>query len=110
MNPSKTTTSRSSVTDADIRPYIPTVESHATRLAGTRRARRAGVEYDDLYQEGLMTVLLSLRRGVNPMPVIANRMKDWIRLQIRQKEGDPIPYETLLPTEAPDDGAGDVPA
>lgn len=103
MTTSPTKTSPSSL---DLLPYLPLVEGHARRLASTPQARQAGAEYDDLVQEGLLAVHLSQLRGTDPTLVIANRMKDWIRLQQRQREGDPIPYEALLPTEAPVGGAG----
>jgi hypothetical protein len=93
-----------SVTDAHIIPWLGYVDAVASRLAASGRARRAGVEYDDLYQEGLNAVFLSILRGTDPKLPIENRMKDWIRLQKRQKDGDPVPYETLMPTEAPGGG------
>jgi hypothetical protein len=92
------------VLDADILPWLGYVDAVASRLAASGRARRAGVEFDDLYQEGLNAVFLSILRGTDPKLPIENRMKDWIRLQKRQKDGDPVPYETLLPTEAPGGG------
>lgn len=102
MTTSPTTTSRSSEQrEPDITPWIPIVESTAHRLAASPSARQAGAEYDDLVQEGLLHVLLSLRRGVDPKLGLANRMKDWIRLCRRQSDGDPVPYEALLPTETP---------
>jgi DNA-directed RNA polymerase specialized sigma24 family protein len=103
---SQTTTFPSRESSDDVRPYLEIIEVSATRLANSPQARRAGAEYDDLYQEGMVAALLSLRRGVNPTLVIANRMKDWIRLQQRQRAGDPIPYEALLPTEVPVGEAG----
>lgn len=104
---SPTTTSPSrGVTDRDLLPYLSAVEFHARRLAASPPARQAGAEYDDLVQEGLLAVTLSLMRGVDPLLVVANRMKDWIRLQKRQRDGDPVPYEALLPTESPGGGAG----
>lgn len=94
-----TTTSRSSVTNADIEPYIGFVVTSASRLAGTRRARQAGAEYDDLYQEGLISVWQSLQRGVNPLLPIQNRMKDWVRYALKLKRHDTVAYGVLLPLE-----------
>lgn len=94
-----TTTSRSSVTSAEIEGYVGFVVSSATRLAGSRRARQAGAEYDDLYQEGLIAVWQSLQRGTNPLLPVQNRMRDWIRFTVRLKKHDNIPYATLLPIE-----------
>lgn len=99
-----TSPSRGVTTDADIRAYLPLVEDIASRLAGTSRARRAGAEYDDLVQEGLVSVWLSLQRGVDPLKVIENRMTDWIRLQGRLRNNDHAAYDTWLPIEPVSDG------
>jgi len=103
MTTSKTPTSPSS---RDLQPYLSGIESFAQRLAATPAARTAGAEYDDLVQEGMLAAYIALRKGVDPTPSVGVRMKDWIRLQKRQREGDPIPYETLLPTEVPAGGEG----
>lgn len=102
---SPTTTFRSSGRDPDLTPWIPIVEGLAHRLAASPRARRVGAEYDDLVQEGLLAVIISLRKGVDPKLVVQNRMKNWIRFIGRQVAGDPVAYGAFLPTEAPD-GAG----
>lgn len=100
--PSPTTTSRSSGRDPDLTPWLPIVEGTARRLAASPRARRVGAEYDDLVQEGLLSVVLSLRRGIDPKLAIANRMKDWIKYRARQTANEPTEYGAMLPTEAPD--------
>lgn len=99
-----TTTFRSSG-DPDLTPWLPIVEGTARRLAASPRARQVGAEYDDLVQEGLLSVVINLRKGHDPKLAIANRMKDWIRYLGRQSAGDPVEYGALLPTEAPN-GAG----
>lgn len=91
------------VTSAEIQPYLKAVDAIASRLAGTSRARRVGAEYDDLFQEGLVAVWQSLLRGVDPMLVITNRMKDWIRFQGRLGHHDHADYGALLPIELGDD-------
>lgn len=92
-------TSRSrEITDDDIRAYLPLVESHAARLS----KRRVGVEYDDLVQEGMVSVWQSLRRGVRPELAIVNRMRDWIDFQARLRRNDSAPYGALLPIELGD--------
>lgn len=102
MTTSATTTSPSRpVRSEDILPYLDYIASTATRLARSPRARRAGAEFDDLFQEGMLAVIVSLPKGIDPMLVIANRMKDWIRYQRRQRSGDPVPYGAMLPTESP---------
>lgn len=55
-----------------------------------------GAEYDDLVQEGLISVWQSLQRGVNPALVVENRMRDYLRYLGRQT---PVSYEELLPLE-----------
>lgn len=99
--------------------YSDLVESLAAALVNSSSAIMAGVEYDDLYQEGLIQVWQSLERGVTPTQVtIKNRMVDWIRHMQYQTgqtlpgcEKDPdtrqllgectsfVPYEQLLPLE-----------
>lgn len=100
MLTSKTTTSRSSVTDEDILVWDDLVKATAARLAGTRRARQAGAELDDLIQEGRLSVFLSILRGVNPGLVIENRMKNYVQW-VGRRTGNAVPYEAALPTEAP---------
>lgn len=102
MTTSPTTTSRSNERDPDLTPWIPIVEGIAHRLAASPRARRVGAEYDDLVQEGLLSVVLSMRKGINPKLAIENRMKDWIKYRGRQTTHDPVEYGAMLPTEAPD--------
>lgn len=56
-----------------------------------------GAEYDDLYQEGLISVWQALERGVTPsIEMVENRMRDWMRYIGRQT---PVPYEALLPLD-----------
>lgn len=96
----RTTTSRSS--EPDLTPWLPIVEGTARRLAASPRARQVGAEYDDLVQEGLLSVVINLRKGIDPKLAIANRMKNWIRFLGRQVAGDPVAYGAFMPTEAPD--------
>lgn len=80
--------------------YRGLVESLAQKFVGSPRAIRAGVDYDDLVQEGLIDVWRAIEAGVAPSADnIANRMRDWIKLQLRQLQGDPVPYEDLLPLD-----------
>lgn len=94
--------------NARVADYRPQVEDVARRLAGSRAARDVGAEYDDLVQEGLISVWQALQRGVTPsMEVVLDRMKSWMRLLARQTGRDipqplrpqHIPYEQLLPLD-----------
>lgn len=55
------------------------VEATALKVSRSPQAKRVGAEYDDLVQEGLIAVWQATGRGHNPVAVIENRMKDWLR-------------------------------
>jgi DNA-directed RNA polymerase specialized sigma24 family protein len=77
--------------------YSGLVESLARKHSSGPRAAQVGAEYDDLYQEGLISIWQALERGVTPSAeMVENRMRDWARYLGRQT---PIPYEALLPLE-----------
>lgn len=77
--------------------YRGTCEALAKQFVGQN-----GAELDDLVQEGLLNVWLTLERGVTPSAgIIENRMRDWVRWLGRQT---PIPYEQMLPLETVRDG------
>lgn len=82
--------------DRAVASYRGLVEALAQSIARSPRAKQVGAEAEDLAQEGLIAVWQSLERGVNPMLVVENRMKDWIRYLGRQT---PAEYETMLPLE-----------
>lgn len=70
------------VTDAEIAAWRPRVEGIAKRL-GQKHA-----EFDDLVQEGLISVWVALANGVHPSDqMILNRMRMWIRTLRRQTYG-----------------------
>lgn len=74
--------------NARVGAYASTCEALAARIARSQAARQVGAEYDDLVQEGLIHVWLSLERGAHPSTeMIENRMKDWIRTCRFQLEG-----------------------
>lgn len=81
--------------------YQATVEALAQKVAGGRRARQVGAEYDDLVQEGLIKVWQAFERGVTPsVEMIELRMWDWVKFIGRQRLGaNPTPYEALLPLD-----------
>lgn len=79
-----------------MRDYCALVAALAERMAASPRARQVGAEYDDLFQEGLIAAWQAKQRGVNPVFVIENRMRDWLRYLGRQT---PVEYEQLLPLE-----------
>lgn len=77
--------------------YAGACSTLASKYSAGGRAKRMGAEYDDLYQEGLISVWQAFERGVTPSIVmIENRMKDWLRYLGRQT---PVPYEALLPLD-----------
>jgi len=77
--------------------YTAAVEALARKMSRGGRAKQVGAEFDDLYQEGLIMVWLSLERGVCPATaMIENRMRDYMRYLGRQS---PISYEAMLPLD-----------
>lgn len=70
------------VTSEEIATWRPRVESIAARF-GSRTA-----EFDDLVQEGLISVWVALANGRHPSDqVIHKQMKKWIRTLRRQTYG-----------------------
>lgn len=83
------------VTDQAVREYSGLVESLATQLSRSPRAKQVGAEYDDLVQEGLIMVWQTLARRIRPSKeVVENRMKNWIRF-LGKRNGES--YATNLP-------------
>lgn len=83
------------VTSEAVAAYSGVVRRAATRYVGI-----ANAEYDDLYQEGLISVWQALSRGLRPsLLVIDGRMKDWTRFLRRLENGDSIAYTQILPIE-----------
>lgn len=76
--------------------YRDLVESIATELARSNRAKRVGAEYDDLAQEGLIAVWKALRSGVDVVGPerIRDRMKDYMTWLGRHGNED---YDEMLP-------------
>lgn len=90
--------SMSLVTSEDVEAYSGLIEGLARRITGY-----AGAEYDDLVQEGYISVFLTLRRGIRPSPqVVRGRMIDWTRYLRRLTNNDAIAYEQILPTDIHD--------
>lgn len=90
--------------DGQVAEYRGLVESSAHKLAATARAKRAGAEYDDLVQEGLIDVWQTLERGLAPAARhIEHRMQNWIRLLAGQtgvsRGAQHFDYEDLLPLD-----------
>ena len=83
------------VADIQVAAYSGLVKHLAHKLAGY-----SGAEFDDLRQEGLVAVFLSLRAGALPSErVIRGRMLNWCRYLRRLENNDAIAYEKLLPME-----------
>lgn len=61
--------------------YRPFVELLANRFTG-----RFGAEFDDLVQEGLVSVWQAHERGVEPSAtIIQHSMRNWVRTVRRQQ-------------------------
>lgn len=83
--------------NAQVSAYAGICATIADRYSRGSQARRCGAEFDDLYQEGLISVWQALERGVTPSAdLIEFRMRDWMRYLNRQS---PIPYEAMLPLD-----------
>lgn len=83
------------VTDEAVAAYSGIVKRIATRYVGI-----ANAEYDDLFQEGWISVWQALSRGLTPSrEVIEGRMVDWTRFLRRLENGDSIAYTRILPIE-----------
>jgi len=88
-----------SVTSEDVAAYRQLVEKLAWHHVG-----RANAEFDDLVQEGLIAVWLTLRRGIHPSAEqIENRQRDYVRFLNRLSRLETASYEAYLPTELPDE-------
>ena len=80
------------VHDSDILAFEPMVCALARRFVGI-----AGAEYDDLRQEGLIFIWLTLSKGISPSAdLVAKRMLNWTRFLRRYS---PVPYHELLPMD-----------
>jgi hypothetical protein len=76
--------------------YGGLVDSLATELSRSQRARQVGAEYDDLYQEGLIAVWTALDAGVDVVGAdrIRDRMRNYMRWLGRLRIHDTnVPYE-----------------
>jgi len=75
--------------------YSGLVESLAWKLTGY-----SGAEFDDLYQEGMIAVVLSLKADkVIAKSFVRYRMLNYCRYLRRLVNNDAIAYEELLPME-----------
>lgn len=83
------------VTDTQVAAYAGLVTVLAYKLSGYSDA-----EFDDLFQEGNIAVLLALRAEAFPSKeVIRGRMLNWCRYLRRLQNNDAVAYEELLPME-----------
>lgn len=83
------------VTDDQVAAYLPLIGPMARHYS-----RYRGGDYDDLRQEGMISVWNALRRGNHPSAqVIRWAMLMWLRFQRRLMEGDAIAghYVSLSP-------------
>ena len=64
------------VTSAEVAPYSDLVSDLTRKFIG-----RFGAEYDDLFQEGMESVFMALRKGEQPSKVrITQDMRDYVRM------------------------------
>lgn len=72
------------VADAELAAYSPLVKKLARKYTG-----RSGAEWDDLVQEGMISVWEALRRSNIPSRlVIQYAMQQWVRFLRRIQRGD----------------------
>lgn len=68
------------VTDDQVRRWWPVVETHARRFSNLKGSHAYLVEFDDLVQEGIIAVWLTLEKGGRiTNEIITNAMRDWVR-------------------------------
>ena len=90
------------VSDADIAEYSETIQGLANKFTGW-----SGAEYDDLYQEGMISVWKSLEVGKVPSKdIIRRHMMNWIR-KCRRGAGDSPPLE-VWDEDDMDDSLSDI--
>lgn len=78
------------ITSEQVAAYLPMVEMMARRMQGA-----LGIEYDELVQEGLIDVWLTLKAGKTPSTDnVKHRMIDAKRYLTRTY---PCDYEDILP-------------
>lgn len=91
-----------------VRDYTDQVAEMAADVVTWKRSRLVNAEYDDLYQEGLISVWQQLTgKGVVSMGIVMNRMRDYLRFLARQTgawlpepgQEQHIPYDRLLPLD-----------
>lgn len=72
------------VADSELVAYQPLVKSLAKKYVG-----RSGAEWDDLYQEGMISVWEALRRkNIPSSEVVTYAMLQWVRFLRRLTKGD----------------------
>lgn len=81
---------------AEIAAYRGMVEAHAFRFS---RLPEMENDYDDLVQEGLISVMESFQAEEYPSNVVVeNAMRDWARTRRRQLRGSTqLPEDDLAP-------------
>lgn len=84
------------VTSEAVAAYLPHIRGLAKRYSGI-----ANAEFEDLVQEGMISVWQALSRGLRPSSTVMDqRMKDWVRYLRRLERGDAVAYEVMLPIES----------
>lgn len=82
---------------AQVAEYRGLCEALAARIVRPGRMSRNGVEYDDLVQEGLISVWKALQKGVTPSAeLVRGSMLDYRKKMGRDKRGGStefVPYE-----------------
>lgn len=89
------------VTSSEVAAYSGLVNSLAWKYVGF-----SGAEYDDLYQEGMLAVFLSLKAGKNVSKLFVEyRLRNWCRFLLKLINNDGIAYEVMCPMEYHDASA-----
>lgn len=87
----------SGTVDQALVSYRGLVESLALVVSRSPSAKRVGAEYDDLVQEGLLSVWQTTARGnLVSKEVVRGRMQDWINF-LGKRSGEA--YSTHLPLD-----------
>jgi len=70
---------------------------HLVRNLARKFVHRAGAEYDDLVQEGLISVWEALRRDNRPSAeVVEYAMRQWVRFLQRVQRGDSLAADLIF--------------
>lgn len=91
--------------NAEVGAYLGLCESLAARMARPGQIGRNGVEYDDLVQEGLISVWKALKEGKTPSTeYVLGVMRTYVRDMGAQKRGGTTEFTPLEEDTNAEDG------